>query len=666
MIGGMVSVGQRFQVDPGARLAQLDSPGCEAYAAEDTEPGGKPLFALVCSPELPPRLDYFTSLVRIEKMPLLVPLAWTVATWPTFGKERYILVFERPGGARVLSGPDARIEPLREEDIFRKVLRPLVPLFEDLNVRSIPHRAVRADNLFYGGSAADGAVLGECISAPAAYHQPLIYETIENAMAGRSGRAISQLSDDLYALGVLLAVLIAGGNPCAGMSDEQIITAKIEKGSYATLIGSTRTSLTMMEPLRGLLCDDPGVRWRISDLLLWLDGRKQTPQQAPLPPKAARSFEFAGRSHLDLRTLAFTMSRNWQEATSTIKEQELAKWVKRSLPVKEVAGPLFNKLMLAHASSVRGSGRETLASVLIAFDPSAPVRYPGFASIPESLGQALAIDFRKPDTVEVFSALITARLPNIWLEAQAHTRPEFVPLKKMLEMAAFHLHRAGWGFGAERCVYEFNQDWPCRSPLFDDYVVSDIDRLLPTLERIAAAGPQEAEPVDRHIAAFCLARLKNVPERVASALGGRQGSSSHRIGMLRLLATVQHLTEAPPLPALARWLVRLLSPVIESFHNRPYRQDLALEIQNAAQKGDLTQLLALIDNTTEKQADEQGYAEARTLYAKAEREIKWLEAGGLTNAKQIARGSGQAAVLLSAILSGMTLVILTLLYVSGM
>lgn len=666
MSGGKVSVGQRFQVDPGARLAQLDSPGCEAYGAEDSEPGGKPLFALVCGPELPPRLDYFTSLVRIENMPLVVPLAWTVATWPPLGKERYILLFEQPGGARVLSGPDARIEPLREEDIFRKVLRPLVPLFEDLSARSIPHRAVRADNLFYDGGASAGTVLGECISAPAGLHQPLIYETIENSMASRSGRAISQLSDDLYALGVLLSVLITGGNPCASMTDEQIITAKIEKGSYATLIGSRRTSLNIMEPLRGLLCDDPDARWRIADLLLWLDGRKLTPQQAPLPAKAARGFEFAGRHYLDLRSLAFAMSRNWKEAADAVKGRELANWVKRSLPSKEVAGQLYAKLMVAHAASQRGSSEDTLSNVLMAFDPPAPVRYPNFASLPEALGQALAVNFRKPDTVETFSALIASRLPNIWLEVQAHTRPEFVQLKKTLETAAFHLHRQGWGFGAERCVYEFNQDWPCRSPLFDDYVVSGIDRLLPTLERIAGAEPPEAEPVDRHIAAFCLARLKDIPERAATALGGRQESSQHRIGMLRLLATVQHMTEAPPLPALTRWFVRLLSPVIEGFHNRPYRQELALEIQNVAQKGDLTQLLALIDNAEEKEADEKGYAEARTLYAKAEREIKWLEAGGLTHPKQVVRGSGQAAVLLSAILSGMTLVILTLLYVSGM
>jgi len=665
-MSSMVSVGQRFQVDPGARLAQLDSPGCEAYAAEGSEPGGAPLFALVCGPELPPRLDYFTSLARIEKLPLLAPLAWTVAAWPTLGKERYILVFEQPGGARVLPAPDAKIKPLREEDIFRKVVRPLFPVLEDLSVRSIPHRAIRADNLFYGGDANAGAVLGECFSAPAGYHQPLIYETLENAMASRAGRAMGELSDDLYALGVLLAVLLAGGNPCAGMTDEQIIAAKIEKGSYATLIGNSRTSLAMMEPLRGLLCDDPDSRWRIADLQLWLDGRKLTPQQAPLPTKTARAFEFAGRPYQDLRSLAFAMSRNWAEATKVIKGQELAKWVKRSLPDKELAGELYNRLAAVQIASQRSSNHEILANVLIAFDPPAPIRFPDFASVPEALGQALAIDFRKPNTVEIFTSIITARLPNFWLEAQAHTRSEFVQLKKTLEMAAFNLQRTGWGFGAERCVYEYNQGWPCRSPLFDSFIVADIDRLLPALERIAAAGPPEAEPVDRHIAAFCAARLKRIPERALTALGGAQESSEHRIGMLRLLATVQHLTASPPLPALARWFVRLLSPVVESFHSRPYRQDLALQIQNAAEKGDLTLLLTLVDNIADKQTDEQDYAQARTLYAKGAREIRWLEAGGLTNARQVARGSGQATVLLSAVLAGTTLVILTLLYVSTM
>ena len=161
-----VLVGKRFRVIPEARLAHLDSPGCQAFAAEDIEGSQKKFFALTCGPALPPRQDLFGSLMRIEKQPILKLHAWGVEHWPLSGKECFLLVFREPGGERVLPSADARIEPMREEDILRRVLRPMIPLFVDLDDRAVAHRAVRADNLFFNGTKNDGVLLGECLSAP--------------------------------------------------------------------------------------------------------------------------------------------------------------------------------------------------------------------------------------------------------------------------------------------------------------------------------------------------------------------------------------------------------------------------------------------------------------------------------------------------------------------
>src|SRR3546814_8436095 len=68
--------------------------------------------------------------------------------------------------------------------------------------------------------------------------------------------------DDYYALGVLVLVLLCGGNPVPGLSEHELVEAKISKGSYAALVGETRLSLPMVEVLRGLLCDNPEERWR--------------------------------------------------------------------------------------------------------------------------------------------------------------------------------------------------------------------------------------------------------------------------------------------------------------------------------------------------------------------------------------------------------------------
>src|SRR3546814_2332099 len=123
---------------------------------------------------------------------------------------------------------------------------------------------------------------------------PAIYEPIDSAMAVPEGRGYGGPEDDYYALGVLVLVLLCGGNPVPGLSEHELVEAKISKGSYAALVGETRLSLPMVEVLRGLLCDDPEERWRHDDLQLWLSGRHLSPKQALLPPQAARLYPFDG------------------------------------------------------------------------------------------------------------------------------------------------------------------------------------------------------------------------------------------------------------------------------------------------------------------------------------------------------------------------------------
>src|SRR3546814_7561845 len=69
-------------------------------------------------------------------------------------------------------------------------------------------------------------------------------------MAVPEGRGYGGPEDDYYALGVLVLVLLCGGNPVPGLSEHELVEAKISKGSYAALVGETRLSLPMVEVLR--------------------------------------------------------------------------------------------------------------------------------------------------------------------------------------------------------------------------------------------------------------------------------------------------------------------------------------------------------------------------------------------------------------------------------
>ncbi len=664
--GDPIDLSKRYQILPGSPLPHLDSPHAKAFEARDTRHRDRQLFGLVCDRGLPPRLEVLKPLAQSESLSFISPEHWAIVHWTPADEERYVILFEQPNGERAFIPVDGKFQPIREDELVRKVVKPLLNVLLELKNRHIPHRAIRAENLFYGDASRESVVLGECVSEPPAYSQPAIYETIEMGMAQPSGRGGGRVSDDIYAMGVLLVVLLNGGDPCAGLSDEEVVTKKLQRGSYATLLSNSRVSLALMEPLRGMLCDEPGDRWTAQDLQMWMNGRKQTPRQALVPPRVSRPFEFVGQDHTNLRGLADAMALNWDEAVQVVKGDRLREWLENCQTAERAKNPLLTNVVRMLSLGAGGDRRidQLTGRILTSLDPIAPIRFKHFRTRLDALGQALAIEFQKKETAEAFVEIVKGKLPHNWLESQANASPDFVHMKKNAELMEFFVNRSGWGYGIERCLYELCDYWPCQSPILKKFLVADVAHLLPALEKIAREGPPEFEPVDRHIAAFCAAQVKQLPDRTLVELDRGADLATRRLGMLRMLATVQQATERQALPHTARWLARLMSPVIEKFHNRPYRQQLGTKIQEVAAEGDIVGLLTLADNETARERDIQGFEAAKALFEKSGREIRWLEGGGLTDKVQVMKGSRQAATLLSSVLSGLTLLVLTIMFVT--
>ena len=103
--------------------------------------------------------------------------------------------------------------------------------------------------------------------------------------------------------------------------------------------------------------------------------------------------------------------------------------------------------------------------------------------------------------------------------------------------------------------------------------------------------------------------------------------------------------------------------MIETFHNRPYRRELAVASERAAERGFLAEVYLLFDNQSSRGADERGYERAVEAYRGSIREAAWLEAGGLTGPANVGRVSRQVASSVSAVASALTLVGLTIFHV---
>jgi hypothetical protein len=656
---GEVQLGKYIAVDTRTRLPQLDRPTAQAYAAQDSRTPTEQVFVLVCDPKVPPRLDALNTLSKVQGVPLLTPVDWGPMAWGDEGGRRYAVCFDRPIDPPLGQAGVGDIPTMREDQLIERVLRPVFRTLRELYARGTTHRAIAHANIFCAETGNGACTVGECASAPAGYSQPAVYEPIDACQSLPSGRGHGALADDLYALGVLLALILRGNDPFAGQDPAAIAAQKIAKGSYAAILGQARVSLTLMEPLRGLLCDRVDERWTIHQLETWLGGRRQSPKQASLPSKARRAFTFQGRDYWTAPSLAHALATNWSEGVRVLAAGELERWAERSL-----ADDKQSKALAATLASLQGGDGgddRALARVLVALDPTGPIRLRDFAGRVDAIPQILALDFGDRDRRTAFVEVLRSKLPQRWLEAQAQQRSDHPQAVAQFERMLWYIERDQPGFGMERVLYEYNGGWPCQSALLEGAYVSHMEELLPALERRAEHDLPDQPPVDRHIAAFCGANMKPPPDRLIQGLGDKDAANRAQ-ATLALLADIQRRYGPAQLPALCEWTARGLAPLTDSLHNRQVREKVKRRIERAVKSGSLAELRAAAANNELRQHDQRAFKQAKAQYGQLARDIAWLEEGGLTSQPSVIRATRSLATSTSAIGSGLIALLVALFH----
>jgi len=651
--GEPIRLGDRFEILPGQGLPNLNSAAGNAFGARSLRDKRIDPFALICSPGSMPRTDVIATLSNLDSGTIMRPLEWGVVDWPGERGRRFAIVFERPGGRRLMNSLSDTIEPMNEEALTRGVVQPMVSALKEMVGRGVTHGAIRPTNMFYRDVASSIFMLGECATSSPGFSQPTVVETIERGMANPSGRGAGTIADDLYALGVSLLILYLGRNPVSALDDEQVSQAKIERGSYPALAGQVRLSMAVNEVVRGLLVDDPKQRWSLNDLDLWLSGRRLSPKQPQIARRAARPMEFQGQEYWYCRTLARAFARAPIAATLVIESGELDKWLRRSLGDDARAEAVAGAIQTASTGGKSGSVTDRLvARVCMALDPAAPIRYRNRAVMPDGIGTSLAEGFVRSDGAQATAEILATQLPMFWVNVQPEFRPEYVPLVHVFDLMRGYLDRAAPGLGVERVLYEMNPTMPCVSPIVAERYPLTAVELLRALDWAGQAGDRAREPIDRHIAAFLLVRHKRSDEMLYSQLTTNVEPMRRVIAMLSILADAQARTGTEPLPNLARWIAGLLDPAFQRFHSRKYQEEVRRLSETASSSGRLVDLLRIVDDADSLRRDKLEFDKACGAYADADAEIGKLRQLIADRDGIIETTGRQTAAIISGVVSG--------------
>ena len=654
-----VQIGEKFDIQPGKRLPDFDMGEVKAYRVIERNGTGK-YFGLVCEPHLVPRFRSVPVYASIANPSLASLVEVNVIDWPPAKQQRCIFVYRDNLGNRLLKEGEKPALGWKQDAVMASVVTPLIAVLQDFRNKDFVHGAIRVSNMFDGGKAkVDKIMLGECLATPASYLQPALYETIPRSMADPISRGPGTLADDMYALGVSLAVLMRSNDPLEGLSRDEIIKEKIIHGSYAAVTGKDRFKGSILELLRGLLHDDLMERWTIDEVMTWVDGRRLSPKQTIPVKKAARPISFSGNKYLQQPLLAMDLNSNPSEVVKIIESRELEQWLKRSVEDEEALERVVKAEKLASDNGKDASYEEKLISNLsMALDPVAPVRYSGLSLMGDGVGTALAEAFVLKKNIKPFVEMFLQGTFLNWLMVLTRPSVDIGGSISKFDSCRNFLRQTRIGFGIERCVYLLCPEVQCLSEKLSRYFVRTPEDLVLAFEDLCQQGKLNGLFLDRHSAAFISVKdSKSIDPYLHDFEAGELYKKV--MGNLKCFATIQKRSNMKPLPHIAQNLMSNIGVVLERYHDREIREKLKKGIERYAEAGDLVKMAGLLDNVEVMTKDMEAYRAAIREYRELTEEARSLEIS-MQNRGQFGITTGRdAAAIISGILSVIVILFLT-------
>lgn len=656
-----VSLRDRFEILPGKPIPSLDMPSAKAYEVQDRRGAGRPLYALICRPDTLQRQQVMRSLRGMQNAGMLQFIEGGVVDWIPAGRKLVAAIYERPAAGKLMPDLNGTCDVVPDQLFAKKIIKPLHSAMQELQLRSITHRAIRPDNIYLFDTKGDRLVLGDCVTAPPGFDNDPVFEPLETALCIPEGRGSGHYSDDMFSLGVTLLFLMLGYNPTRGRTSEEVMRLRLQQGSYATLVGENRVPISMIEVLRGLLHDDSRERWTLEALDLWLNGRRMTPLQPRMEKRSQRTLKVGDVEYSTARGAAYGLMTNWGKAGGLIQEGKVEVWLRRGLEDNERADALATAVKVVEAMQ---GDKTTMTDLMISraimvLAHDAPLCFRNIRCTLDGFGPALANAVLRKGDVKPFADVISREAVKFWVQAQPVYNPEYTQAEGLFRELRNLLLNNHKGFGIERVTYELNDGMPCQSAFLEGEYVTEIKELLPALEAASKTADTKQWPVDRHIAAFVTARYERdlKPQLTAMNEGGPERNA---LGMLSLLAVLQWRLGPEALFGLTSWLGGLVTPVINSYHSRDRRKRLEREIPRVVRKGSLPELYNLLDNAEERGSDGEGFERAKAEYAEARRQVAALETGQAARDENAVRLGHQTAAIASVGIGLVTIVILLL------
>lgn len=646
-----------IKIFPNSPLPHLDLGVSRAFVAESR--AGAKAVAYICADHVVPRIDVAHKYANMSVNSLPKLIGSGVVYWPVDHREKYVFVYEQSFGSPLAHLRGSLSLGLKLDFVLNTIFHNTVEGLAMLHERGIAHGHVNLGNLYDGGTPTlENSCLGDCLSLPSGFAQPVLYETVERALCDPLAKPNLDYADDLYALGMCLALAIAPHDFTEGMSSEEITQYKIEQGSFHLVTSRDRLPGAIIEVLRGLLSDDVATRWTMADLKEWQGGRRVSAKQGGKSiPKSTRPIEFRKKKFFRPDILALQLRKEPAAVLELVESGNLYLWLNRSLQNKDYEAR-FEKAVDQAKKSVSGTNyaERMAAFVAMALAPQFPIFYRGFAFAPENFGNLLVDAMCGGKDVNALADVFQGGLVSFWAECRSITGYAVSDEVSKFESCRMLLLQKSAGFGIERCVYFLAPYARCLSDKLKHYYIRSARDLIVALDHAAGEKSRPSWFVDRHIIAFLFANDKSVIEPHSSDLNAPE---KHRqiSGIIKIFAKIQEREKIAALPHLATWVAEHVGELINRYHDRERRKQIKADIDRVKSKGNLIYFAGLFGNYQHTLDDQKGFVHAMAQYKSLKDEYDHLHLQLQTN-KDFGKANGQqVATIVSAVIAAIVIMI---------
>lgn len=581
-------------------------------------------FAVVFENHIVPRTEVIRCLFA-RNLPCMPPLLDTRVTFmTTTNLEHYCLVTEDARGTPISKLLDQE-EEISEAFIKHYILLPIIKLLKELEEQNIAHGNLNIDTLFL--DEANHLMVSECVSRLPGYSQDGHYETIDRAMIRPViGKGEPKVSDDYYALGVILVVLLSGHDLFKKLDSEVELLKRVRRGSYNYLIkflDERDLSNEFRDLLVGLLTDKESERWNANKLILWLKGKQYNLITPTIPSDGTRGIMFNGDKYFSIKAIAYSFYVNWSQAKHFLREEYLIKWIEGSIGNQALANDLkrIKKASVVekrHYQSFDASD-ELVTRTIIALDPYGPFRMQNLCFSINAIGTLLSTAYHNHQNDQI--NLMANIIKNGIISVNISTRPfkdendRASTWTWAIDKCSLYIKNTHFGFGIERCIYELNPGLPCQSPIMNIHYVLSLQEMLLALEAEVINLEPHQSIYDRHVCAYIARSVKLPVEIRLRSLAMFPHLVNHNdLQKLALLVMGVNKIEIDKFPAICGHLIAPLSDILENLHSDQLREEKKQRLELLSREGRLSAILKLMTSKEYYIKDQMGFKNARKKY----------------------------------------------------